>query len=1054
MWAQSQAQLKVEPGTGFSQYSGRKVLAIEVHVEGSLWLDVPQLRAVEAGDIFSPELGRRLLREATDEGGFASAELKVLERGSGLVLELFLWPRRIVEQIIVQGDAGYVNQVRRIFNLLRGHGASEADLLKTERSLLDFYRTKGFPAAAVSMKPEETDRRNHVLLRVKIERNEPERIESFKLYIHPSPPIEELEVLLRSTSLKKGGLADEAELTAKAQNLTTRLQNAGFYRAKVDWQRIAPGRFALNVQSGPLYSLVFEGQSIFPEGQIRQQLNLDKQVPKPELLEPLLVNFFIQEGFLDAQVNFIEAQDARGTRAELRAQIRLGDRVTVGRRRYPCLADAYQLKKLNQEVDGVLAEQFPTETLLKPVEPQAVDEAIGHPSPTPRPTPLPRAPWTTYSNEAYEAVSQHLADVLRAEGYLSVNAGPALLYRRRCRPGTAPNICLPEGPVVPPDLDCTLPLDEEWFKAESCEADLRRGVRCESTGTLLLPIQPGPQTRLYDVEIEGNATFTEEQVFTATGLKIGESFSPNAVDKGLKAVREIYLNEGYAFAQVDSDLVLSEDGSRAQLLISINERRRVEIERIDIRGARRTRESVIRRRLALKVGDYYQLGAVQSSQLHLESLGVFTSVSVGLEDPNVAARKKVVVVSVTEKQPQYLDIKGGFATGDGFRIGFEYGHRNLGGAAIQFTLRSQLGLRPPGLIPQEDVREKYEEQFDNYAKLLERRNSLTFGFPDIGLGPRYRFEIELLDLRDNQRDYAQGREAANIRLNYVPVKNVWTQIGASVEYNDAVIFGDEATVANYAGSFRIPEGYSIVFAQALAAAWDRRDNALSATRGTFLRAGVEHVTAIPVGNQGADGSVDCEGDPSVVLQPVCSELLRWQGRAAGYIPLSKKGMTIAVSISGGAIQQLTSDSLTYPDRLFFMGGIDTLRGYPQDSLVPQDIAEQLLSPDSDLTIDDVVLRGGDIYLNPRVELRIPVIGSFHTAVFLDMGNLWFDPNEVNLLEWRYTIGTGIRFQTPVGPLVFDYGLNIERFLDAIAPSRKNQRYWENVGAFHFSIGLF
>jgi hypothetical protein len=39
-------------------------------------------------------------------------------------------------------------------------------------------------------------------------------------------------------------------------------------------------------------------------------------------------------------------------------------------------------------------------------------------------------------------------------------------------------------------------------------------------------------------------------------------------------------------------------------------------------------------------------------------------------------------------------------------------------------------------------------------------------------------------------------------------------------------------------------------------------------------------------------------------------------------------------------------------------------------------------------------------------------------------------------------------------LVFDYGFNIQRVLDAIDTSRPNQRYWEDIGAFHFSIGLF
>ena len=43
---------------------------------------------------------------------------------------------------------------------------------------------------------------------------------------------------------------------------------------------------------------------------------------------------------------------------------------------------------------------------------------------------------------------------------------------------------------------------------------------------------------------------------------------------------------------------------------------------------------------------------------------------------------------------------------------------------------------------------------------------------------------------------------------------------------------------------------------------------------------------------------------------------------------------------------------------------------------------------------------------------------------------------------RYALGAGLRIGTPIGPLAFDYGFNLIR------------RPWEDVGAFHFSIGLF
>jgi outer membrane protein assembly factor BamA len=55
---------------------------------------------------------------------------------------------------------------------------------------------------------------------------------------------------------------------------------------------------------------------------------------------------------------------------------------------------------------------------------------------------------------------------------------------------------------------------------------------------------------------------------------------------------------------------------------------------------------------------------------------------------------------------------------------------------------------------------------------------------------------------------------------------------------------------------------------------------------------------------------------------------------------------------------------------------------------------------------------------------------------------------------RYAVGSGLRVGTPIGPLAFDYGFNVDRVLDAWVPSRENQRFWEDIGAFHFSIGVF
>ena len=162
---------------------------------------------------------------------------------------------------------------------------------------------------------------------------------------------------------------------------------------------------------------------------------------------------------------------------------------------------------------------------------------------------------------------------------------------------------------------------------------------------------------------------------------------------------------------------------------------------------------------------------------------------------------------------------------------------------------------------------------------------------------------------------------------------------------------------------------------------------------------------------------------------------------AGYVRLSDKGLALAVSFRWGVIQHLISGSQTYPDRLFFLGGVDSMRGFLQDALVPQDVADKILGPQQ-LDIQNVAIRGGDVFLNPRFELRIPFGGIWEGGVFLDTGNVWVEPKNFNPTVLRYAAGAGLRVGTPIGPIAFDYGVNLIK------------RPWEDRGNFHFSIGLF
>src|SRR5512147_463215 len=141
-----------------------------------------------------------------------------------------------------------------------------------------------------------------------------------------------------------------------------------------------------------------------------------------------------------------------------------------------------------------------------------------------------------------------------------------------------------------------------------------------------------------------------------------------------------------------------------------------------------TRESLIRSRLALKVAEPYRLSDKNATEERLATLGVFSTVHVGFEDPYVPAREKAVIVDVVERTPQYVEPLLGVSSGEGFRVAVEYGHINLFNRAIRLTVRTQFAYLPTEFIIDNDVREKYERVLNTVWRRMTRQNSLALTF--------------------------------------------------------------------------------------------------------------------------------------------------------------------------------------------------------------------------------------------------------------------------------------------------------------------------------------
>jgi outer membrane protein insertion porin family/translocation and assembly module TamA len=153
-----------------------------------------------------------------------------------------------------------------------------------------------------------------------------------------------------------------------------------------------------------------------------------------------------------------------------------------------------------------------------------------------------------------------------------------------------------------------------------------------------------------------------------------------------------------------------------------------------------------------------------------------------------------------------------------------------------------------------------------------------------------------------------------------------------------------------------------------------------------------------------------------------------------YIPVSEK-FVIANRVQLGSINPAGSDPRLVPfSKKYFLGGATSIRGWGRYEVGP-------LSQ-SGLPI------GGNSMLAFSSEGRLSFGGNLGAVLFLDAGNVWAGDNEFKFNNLRYAVGPGLRYQTPVGPIRFDVGYQLNPIPNLIVNGAPQARRWR----IHFSIG--
>ncbi len=536
------------------------------------------------------------------------------------------------------------------------------------------------------------------------------------------------------------------------------------------------------------------------------------------------------------------------------------------------------------------------------------------------------------------------------------------------------------------------------FHRVAVEGQERSALDQPSEIVLVARVQEGARAHIESIQVEGAKEIPLGDVLRATTVRPGMAFDARGLVQAREQIVNLYRNEGFRSADVQARSQIDDEGTKANVTFLVREGRRTRVDRVILSGLVVTRESAVRRLLTIRPGDPLSTAGVLETRQKLVGSGLFRSVDIEVLPPDPLTRRSDILVSVVE------------APRTSFAYGFGYQERQLARADIEITRRNLLGLNRTVSI-------------FTRASFRGGRFITTYRQP----------EVFGRDLPVFVSAFLEEEQRTSFSYNRI---GVGMQLSKRMSEDQTLLFRyrfDRTKTFNLAEGID-PEDIDRRFrdvrisALSLASVTDRRNDPLNPDQGQFRILDIEW-------------SGKALGTEAPYLKGLAQQFL--------YFRLPKT-MVAAVGFRLGIGQTFREDrdALMPPVERFYAGGANTLRGFALDQASPK--RKRVLD---DGTVVDGEPIGGNVLSLLNVELRFPVLGNLRGVVFSDSGNVYRRLEVIELLNWRYNVGFGFRYETPLGPLRVDYGFKLDRRTrhsiecpDITTPCQ------EPLGRLHVSLG--
>lgn len=556
--------------------------------------------------------------------------------------------------------------------------------------------------------------------------------------------------------------------------------------------------------------------------------------------------------------------------------------------------------------------------------------------------------------------------------------------------------------------------DRGYPRARVESYDIRVGGRDKVDVTF--HVVEGPPVRVASVDYYGFESLPEPlfaQVRSNIGIAPGAIRTRALLSQAQATAENAFKEEGYPYARVTALEGATGEPLSVALTLAAEPGVSARFGAIAIVGNSSVSDRVITRHLAFGQGDVFKLSRVLESQRRLYNLELFQYVNFAVPDLASQPVEVPVTATVTEGKHRRVQFGLGYGSEEKARGTLRWRHVNFFGGARTLGAETKWSSLDRG------VRVNFTEPYFlspsyKFDASVQQWRSSEPAYSLLTRGGRATITRELV-----RRDtYGRRRSATRAGLSFIDEYEnyrIEPEALADPSFRDELIaLGLDPDTS---------EGRGTLVALAVDLTHDTTDTLLDAQRGYVASLHLEQAATV----LGGDWSY---------LEATFDGRHYWRAGPWGLI--ASRIRIGALEPNGGAVPvgdgSQTVDAGVPFFKRYFLGGASSLRGWGRYEVSPLNSAGSPI--------------GGLSTLELSSELRFPIRGKLTGVAFVDAGQVTADSWQFALRDLRYDAGTGVRYLTPIGPIRFDVGYQLNPIPGLIIDGELQKRRWR----LHFSVG--